>query len=597
MKHFFRVLIAVAALTSTLEFAQASGESFNLMWGQNYLHEDMESGKAVFQIGDRLLLVGTHQYGRGGSWFGAQLLWLDLDGEVLDSALVPFPVPGAFLLHAILTPTGNVVVCGAITNHDGDDIWRSGFAAEISLSAKELTWWTIMEAPYALDVEWYQGCRTSNGDYFFVGRLVTLSRYHNLQCWARSDAVGNLLALDTLGLQGGFGYALAVAPTEDGGVVISGTFPGLRAQVVKLDQNNEIVWESAVGPYSSGACIRKIIELPNGHLIYGGDCNSGDLLIARTNRLGEEIWFRRMPMDGNQTGFDLLYLIRQQRFLLVGENQDMRQMQNVILATLEPDGDVHTLEVIRNGNYLVDPRCALQLADCTVVVAGSAIWFEGTGLYVNAFYASRYSPDRRTYGPPQPFSLISPENDDTVSSASVAFRWMTAIEEDPYDTVYYAFRCWSSEGEYAADSLLDTCLTVPREQLLNLGGSVFQWEIAAHSSRPDATVLSSEVFSFLLESPSGASDLATLSYDFRFSAHPNPFNPSTVLSFTLPRPSPVTLSVFNTLGQTVYRVNLGVLDAGEHRRAFNAIGLPTGMYLARIETADFSRTLKLMVVK
>jgi len=597
MKHFIRIFLAVAALTTALECAWATGESFNVMWGRNYLHETMEQGKSVFQIGDSLLLVGTHQNETGGRWFSAQLLWLDFDGRALDSALVPFPVSGAYLHHAILNPAGNVVVCGMITNHDGDEIWRTGFAAEISLSARELVWWTVMENPTALDVELYQGCRTTNGDYFFVGKWVTRERLLPLKCWARCDAAGNLLTLDTVGYLVGGDWATAVTATADGGVVIGGWNFDLPARITKLDQNNALVWESWVGPHSSGTWIREIIELPNGDLLYGGDCNRRDLLISLTEENGEEIWFRRLYMDRTQDGHDILYLEAQQRFLLLGHNYDFDNFHGVILATLETDGTVHTLEATRNGNYDVDPFDAVLLPDCTVVVAGSGIWFEGTGGYVDAFYAARYTPDLRDYGPPLPFSLLSPGNGDTMSAAWVEFRWMAAIEEDPYDTVSYSFRCWGSTGEYRANGLCDTLVTIPREQLWAIGGGIIYWEVTAYSSRPDTMTVSNEVFSLRVESPSGSHDPTPLSYEFAFSASPNPFNPSTVLSFTLPHPSPVTLEVFNTLGQTVYRMNFGALDAGEHRRAFNATGLPAGMYLARLDAADLSKALKLMVVK
>ncbi|MBU0507479.1 T9SS type A sorting domain-containing protein [bacterium] len=80
-------------------------------------------------------------------------------------------------------------------------------------------------------------------------------------------------------------------------------------------------------------------------------------------------------------------------------------------------------------------------------------------------------------------------------------------------------------------------------------------------------------------------------------SYPNPFNSTTTFFFALPRTSPVRLSVFNTLGQRVRQVNLGWLDVGEHRYVFEASGLPSGVYLARIEAAGKAEMRKMVLLR
>ncbi|MBU0508214.1 T9SS type A sorting domain-containing protein [bacterium] len=74
---------------------------------------------------------------------------------------------------------------------------------------------------------------------------------------------------------------------------------------------------------------------------------------------------------------------------------------------------------------------------------------------------------------------------------------------------------------------------------------------------------------------------------FILSVYPNPFNSSATFTFELLRTSPVTLSVFNTLGQRVGEVNLGQMAAGD---------LPSGVYLARVETAGRTETRKVVLL-
>ena len=67
---------------------------------------------------------------------------------------------------------------------------------------------------------------------------------------------------------------------------------------------------------------------------------------------------------------------------------------------------------------------------------------------------------------------------------------------------------------------------------------------------------------------------------------PNPFNPSTTISFTLERQDQVELSVYNLQGELVRNVIRGVMDSGEHELVFDARDLPSGVYFYRLVTQE-----------
>ncbi len=78
---------------------------------------------------------------------------------------------------------------------------------------------------------------------------------------------------------------------------------------------------------------------------------------------------------------------------------------------------------------------------------------------------------------------------------------------------------------------------------------------------------------------------------------PNPFNPSTRISYSIAARSQVVLAVFNTLGQKVAELVNEVKDAGSYDVTFNTRGLASGVYLYRIQAGSFVQTKKLVLMK
>jgi hypothetical protein len=80
--------------------------------------------------------------------------------------------------------------------------------------------------------------------------------------------------------------------------------------------------------------------------------------------------------------------------------------------------------------------------------------------------------------------------------------------------------------------------------------------------------------------------------------YPNPFNPSTKINYTLPVEGNVILKIYNVLGEEVLTlINNELMSAGEHTINFNASGLPSGVYLYRLQAGDFVQVKKMMLIK
>lgn len=85
-------------------------------------------------------------------------------------------------------------------------------------------------------------------------------------------------------------------------------------------------------------------------------------------------------------------------------------------------------------------------------------------------------------------------------------------------------------------------------------------------------------------------------------AHPNPFNSSTTLSFTLPASGQSTLAVYSLTGQKVRTLVSGPLAAGAHSVLWDGrddAGRPvsSGVYLSRLESGGKAATGKMLLMK
>jgi hypothetical protein len=79
---------------------------------------------------------------------------------------------------------------------------------------------------------------------------------------------------------------------------------------------------------------------------------------------------------------------------------------------------------------------------------------------------------------------------------------------------------------------------------------------------------------------------------------PNPFNPTTQITFDVLEDANVSLKVFNAMGQEVATVVNGTYESGRHTVTFDAGNLTSGIYFYTVKMGDqFTATKKMLLVK
>jgi hypothetical protein len=79
--------------------------------------------------------------------------------------------------------------------------------------------------------------------------------------------------------------------------------------------------------------------------------------------------------------------------------------------------------------------------------------------------------------------------------------------------------------------------------------------------------------------------------------YPNPFNPSTKISYSIPEDGFVKLAVYNLLGEEVATIVNSFQKADRYEVDFNASSLSSGVYVYKIESANYTASKKLVLMK
>jgi hypothetical protein len=78
---------------------------------------------------------------------------------------------------------------------------------------------------------------------------------------------------------------------------------------------------------------------------------------------------------------------------------------------------------------------------------------------------------------------------------------------------------------------------------------------------------------------------------------PNPFNTMTEISFAIVTDGPVILRVYNILGAGISTLVNARMRAGMHTVYWDARDLASGVYFCRLQAGEFSKSIKMVLLK
>jgi len=82
-----------------------------------------------------------------------------------------------------------------------------------------------------------------------------------------------------------------------------------------------------------------------------------------------------------------------------------------------------------------------------------------------------------------------------------------------------------------------------------------------------------------------------------FQNFPNPFNPGTTISYSVPITSEIKIALYDIIGNEIGKLYEGMQQEGDHQIVLNASNLASGVYFVSMTAANYNQSIKISLLK
>jgi len=446
-------------------------------------------------------------------------------------------------------PDGGYVVLGSTYSFgDGDhDIYL------LRLNSFGDTLWTRSyggsDADYGHDIQ-----PTNDSGFIIVGLTRSFGSGNGDVYLIKTDSCGNVTWARTFG-GGEFDEGCSVRQTADGGFVVCGTTNSSGAgfadvYLLKTDAEGNLQWSKTFGGGSgeSGSVVRRTLD--GGYIMVGSTGSFGDgyssIYVIRTDDSGDSLWTK--TFGGLKADFG------------------------------------YSVETLPDGSFVfagASSSFGLGYADAYVFKTDS----DGSLLWEQVYGGSK---DDRAYAvlPTSDGGYIMAGTTESFGSGKIDCY---VVRTDPLGEVIWKSTYGGDKSDFCRNIVTEPgsfCLIGHSYSFTSGGSDIYVVKADGEHMTPVEEINQSELpESFVLAQN-----------------YPNPFNMSTTIEFTLPRSSPIRLTIYNVLGQAVALWEISHAPAGTGFIIWDGhdpSGSPvsSGVYFYRFESAGLVQTKKMVLLK
>jgi len=442
-----------------------------------------------------------------------------------------------------------------------------------------------------------EGCsvrQTTDGGYVVTGSTYSYGAGSYDVFLLKTDSMGYRQWARTFG-RNYVDEGWSVQQTTDGGYIIAGQthYNDLHyadCLLIKTNAIGELQWYRTLGGIGCDAALNVQQCTDGGYIITGysdwyGACD-GDVLLIKTDSTGNQQWYRTFGGRDCDIGWGVQQTT-DGGYIIVGKTQSYGAGNNKVWL-IKTDSTGHQQWNRIFGGHRTDYGSGVQqTTDGGYVIIGTAYCILGDDVELIKTDSLGNRQWERTYG-------VDGEED-----------WGASVQQ-------------TTDGGYiiAGTSLGYTVLLIKTDCTgtklwsRTFGGSNCDYGRSVRQTTDGGYIIAGTTGSYgaggtdvwLIRIAAEALPVVDRDHcqpsEFAFlPPYPNPFNPTTNFTFSLPRTSMVSLIIYNIEGKKVGVVTSGQYVAGLHRIVFNGSDLYSGVYFVQLKTQGFSQTQKMVVLK
>ncbi len=420
----------------------------------------------------------------------------------------------------------------------------------------------------------------------------------------RTDSLGNSLWSQQYGIDGE-NKLIKLIPTEDGGCLLGSNYhPYLTGnydiEIFRIESDGDTLWTLKYGSTadSSWEETRDVVPAGDGGFLVAGWQNyvgvqNSQIILIRLNVVGDTLWTKTH-----------------------GWNNTFEQPISIL-----PLNEGFLLNCMTSGPGSIDAR--LMKIDTN----GASCWWRALGSNGSDWFSKvLLTPDSSLLAVGKTSSFTSPHFSNlwlVKLNTEGNTQWertygLDSLYEDFLDILPtsdggYLISCHQHDLEYTFGNLWllkinsngDTLWTRTylADDALEQGADLLQADDGNYLVCRSTAVSLQEVSHIVLMCLEGPNSVvlpqpqAALTRFALYPPSPNPFNPSTAISYQLQAASHVHLQVFDTTGRLVATLVDGRREAGTHEVTFDGSNLPSGVYLYTLTAGQHSVSGKMVLLK
>ncbi|MCK5052330.1 MAG: T9SS type A sorting domain-containing protein [Candidatus Cloacimonetes bacterium] len=503
------------------------------------------------------------------------------------------------------TPDNGFIIAGWTTGFGAGSY--DAYVAKID-STGALEWSKTYGGPYG---DWFRsGYCTDDGGYIFLGTFESnVSTIGNLFL-IKTDANGNQEWKKKIG-GSSWDDGWCVQQTDDGGYILSGfTYSyspsnGLNSYIVKTSSLGIVEWTKSVGPTNLVSNTRFIRQTSDGGFIVSGSIgnyslSSTDMLLYKMDASGNVQWYKTYGETGKSWGY-CAKETSDNGFISVGYSNDYGAGQNdIIVVKTDSEGELEWSKAY--GGTGSDYGMAVvenELGE--FVITGFSNSFSNSNDVIlfkidnlgNVIWSKSYGGNSSDGG-----EVIIGTMSVEQTNTGYAFAGFTQSYGAGYRDFYITktdengFSGTEGEIEFLTEDIAPT-IEEPVYSV-NSGGSSVNANNSTSNPNTQVEIICQNTVGI-------GNELIIPEFDYQLQNFPNPFNPSTTISFNIPAKDAqnAVIEIYNLKGQkiqqyTILNNQFSIIWDGTDNLGKS---VSSGIYLYKLKNGSYTSSKKMILMK